>query len=109
MTAATIAMVPRQNLAQRGSRITWEDPPPVGRELVGPYAAFAAAVQERPGEWAVLKEVPREHAKRAWSLSSRVNQGRGKDFGAGFEAVARTIGNVVKVYVRYQPVTPVQS
>jgi hypothetical protein len=110
MTAATISMVPRQNLTQRGTKITWEDPPPVGQNLAGPYAAFTEALRANPGAWAILKEVPREHAKRAWSLSSRINRHHGKDFAdPGYEAVARTVGNVVKVYVRYQPVTAVQA
>lgn len=104
MTSAAVSIVPGQRVPSRGIKIAWENPPPAGHgsNTNDPYAAFADALRGRPGDWAVLKEFPRTHAKRGWSLASRINQGRGISWSSGtFEAAARTVGDQVKVYVRY--------
>lgn len=107
---ASVSVVPRQAVPSRGMKIVWEEPPPVGRATANPYRDFTAALRERPNQWAVMKEFPRQHAKRGWSLATRINRGQGTSWeGRHFEAVARTVGDVVKVYVRFKSVTEVSA
>jgi hypothetical protein len=102
MSTAAVSIVSGQNLPQRGSKIQWEEPP-TESQIHGAYHAFAAELRKRPMAWAVLKSFPREHARRAWAMSSNINSGKkSRDWRPGeFEATARTVGDVVKVYVRY--------
>lgn len=103
-STATVSVVPRQQVATRGVKLTWEEPPPINQAHGGSmvYDGITSALRERPGEWAIIKEFPRAHAKRGWSLSSRINRGKGTTWDTGFyEAAARTVDDVVRVYVRY--------
>jgi hypothetical protein len=84
--------------------IRWESPPPDARG--GPirtpkrdYAPVAAALRARPGEWAVIAELP--HAGGS-SLAHRINHGVSKwrpRF--SFQATARYRGGGTVVYARY--------
>lgn len=114
MSTGAVSIVPGQRIPNRGIKIVWEEPPaPSHGSSSSPYDGFAEALRQRPGQWAVLKEIPRTHAKRGWALASRINQRRGTHWSSGeFEAAARSVGDVVKVYVRYQPdvtIAPVPS
>lgn len=111
MSSAAVSIVPGQRVPSRGIKIVWEEPPPPGHgSTSSPYDGFTEALRERPGQWAVLKEFPRTHAKRGWSLASRINVGRGTHWESGdYEAAARSVADLVKVYVRYRPAMSVST
>ncbi|MGC0143186.1 hypothetical protein [Pseudactinotalea sp. Z1732] len=87
--------------------LVWENPPE-RKQDAGIYAAVAAALKAKPGQWAVLRTFKSASKRRAWSFASVINSGKLVDFrntpGGGFEATARTSDDgSVRVYVRYQP------
>lgn len=83
--------------------LVWENPP-AKRPTAGKYAAIAAALRERAGEWAILRAYPRGQQKRGWGFVGGIRTGKLIDFPAGeFEAQARTVDGECRVYVRAVP------
>jgi hypothetical protein len=89
--------------------LVWENPPTPTRNT-GKYVAIAAALKNNPGRWAVIRSFDKAQSKRAWAFSGTINRGKLVDFREpSFECIARTVGNEVRVYVRYQPVSEVPA
>jgi hypothetical protein len=76
--------------------LTFETPP----ETDNPYALtrddIAKLLLERPGNWAIVAR--HDRAARATAMVERVMLGR--EYGEGFEATARRVGNEHRVYAR---------
>lgn len=81
--------------------LRWEDPPVLAanRSRNHPDRAAAAALRARPGEWAIVSTS--QTITRAQSKASFISRGKTASFGAGFDAVARTVDGEHRVYVRY--------
>lgn len=85
--------------------LVWERPPARTRKS-GQYAGIAAALKERPGEWAIIRTYPTY--KRAGGFAGAIRAGKLVDFREGrFEVQVHTVDNSARVYVRYQPVATV--
>jgi hypothetical protein len=83
----------------------WEDPPERSHKGARQsYVKETAELRAHPGEWAVIREFPLNKRPSAYALQSSVTLGRTRSFEprGTFEAVVRTDGNIVKVYVRYR-------
>lgn len=97
-----------------GSVVRWEDPPPDARGRMSgssraprrDYRAIADALRGRPGEWAVVAEVPYVGGA---NLVTRINRGGAGSWrpAGSFQATCRHLGGVTVVYARY--VTPESS
>ncbi len=79
--------------------IRWEEPPGIKGGPVHDWAAIAAALRSRPGQWAVVA-VCRNQAT-AGSTAQGVRRGKYEVLGPGFEAKARTVDGEPRVYARY--------
>lgn len=98
MTIASITTL--RDTQPQPAGLVWENPPAkTGRP--GKYAHIAAALRERPGDWAIIRTYPAEQSKRAWGFANTLREGKLIDFRHGYEAAARTIDGQVRVYVRY--------
>lgn len=87
--------------------LVWETPP-ARKSRPGVYTAVAAALRDKPGQWAVVRTYTSQQRRRAWHFVTVVNSGRLIDFRANlagrFEAVARTVDDgTTRCYVRYLP------
>ena len=103
MSNATITLL--RDDVPRPAELVWEEPPAThGRP--GKYAAIAAALKARPGQWAVLRTYPAHESKRGWGFAGAIRDGKLIDFRDGFEALARTVDGQVRVYVRYAAQAP---
>lgn len=78
------------------TRVEWQDPPADDDASLPTREALAAALRKRPGKWAIVARVDR--AARAESTRDRIESGR--EYGPGFEAVIRRVGNEHRVYAR---------
>lgn len=80
--------------------IVWEEPPAALRGSTAQIAAFAAALRERPGEWALY---PRAiSATSMGSIGTRIKAGGSAFTPAGsFDAVTRVVDGERRLYVRY--------
>lgn len=87
--------------------LRWEAPPPDARGRMSPvrsprrdYTAIAAALRERPGEWAVVAEIPYIGGA---NLVTRINRGAGPDWrpAGSFEATCRYVDGTTVVYARF--------
>lgn len=107
MSIASITTL-RTDTPPQPSGLVWEEPPAkAGRP--GRYAGIAAALKERPGQWAVIRTYPSEQARRGWGFASQIREGKLIDFRNGFEAAARTVEGQVRVYVRFVPIQAVMA
>lgn len=104
--SATITVLRDTAITPAG--LVWEDPP-AKKNQSGKYAALAAALRERPGQWAVVRTYDTTQSKRAWGFCGSIRVGKLVDLRGGFEAVARTVGSEVRVYARFAPVTEVSA
>lgn len=77
-------------------RLTWDNPPDLDDPTVAAREDIAVSLQRRIGKWAIVAWCDR--AARAASIVERVNDGR--EYGDGFEATARRVGNQHRVYAR---------
>lgn len=84
------------------SDLKWQDPPPnaAGRPSLTDWRAVAAALRERPGEWALVVEGV------SISTATNIKKARLVAFApaGSFEAVARNGSNKTKradIYARY--------
>lgn len=102
MSTASITLI-RDDQPQRAAGLVWEEPPNKNHRP-GKYAAIAAALRERPGQWAVIRTYPAEQSKRGWGFANTIREGKLVDFRHGFESCARTVDGQVRVYVRFAPV-----
>lgn len=75
------------------------------RQRGGKYATVAAALRERPGEWAVIRTVGSDERHLAWRFSNAINSGKYVDMRDGYQARAISDGDATRVYARYQPVS----
>lgn len=88
--------------------LRWEAPPPDARGKAGPktraarrdYRGIAAALRRRPGEWAVIAEVPYVGGA---NIAHRINWGSGECWrpAGTFEATCRYVGGTTVVYARF--------
>lgn len=72
--------------------ITFEDPPPNGREARASHAIVAAQLREKPGQWALVDR--RSTARNAASTAYAIAHARGMRHYApegAFEAMSRTV------------------
>lgn len=104
--SATITVLQDRSVVPDG--LVWENPPEKTNKP-GKYAGLAAALKANPGKWAVVRTYTSGEGKRAWGFAGAIRSGKFADLRDGFESVARTIDGQVRVYVRYQPVSAVQS
>lgn len=91
-------------VASRVSEIEWEDPPESNHK--GKHDAFAAALRERPGQWAVFKR------RSSSSIAKAIKEGRYRSFlPVGHYEVrnANTSDNKSDLYIRYVGAKPVNS
>lgn len=101
MSTASITIL-RDDQPERAAGLVWETPPDT-HHRPGKYATIAAALRERPGQWAVIRTYPSDQAKRGWGFANTIREGKLVDFRDGYEAAARTVEGHVRVYVRYMP------
>lgn len=76
--------------------LTWEDPPSGDSPAVPTRQEIAGELAVRFGRWAVVAR--HDRAARAAAHVERILDGR--EYGQGFEAVARRVGNEHRVYAR---------
>jgi hypothetical protein len=79
------------------ARLTWQNPPDLDDPSVPTRTEIAAALASKPSRWAIVAR--HDRAVRAAGHVDRINSGR--EYGAGFEATARIIGNEHRVYARH--------
>lgn len=77
--------------------VTFENPPARDIDTMPSRQEIAAALADRPGDWAIVARVDR--MPRAIAMSDRIREGR--EYGAGYAAVVRKIGAEIRVYARY--------
>lgn len=77
-------------------RLPWEEPPANDSPDVPTANDIASSLARRPGKWAIVAFCDR--AARATAMADRINSGR--EYGAGYDAVARRVGNQHRVYAR---------
>lgn len=75
---------------------SWGNPPTVDDPRVPTRDEIAAALTRRRCEWAIVAR--HDRAARAAAHVGRITAGR--EYGGGYEAVARRIGNEHRVYAR---------
>lgn len=80
-----------------GSAVTWEVPPDGDLPGVPSRGDIARALKRRPGVWAIVAR--HDRVLRAESQVSRIGDGR--EYGEGFEALHRRVGNEHRVYARW--------
>lgn len=76
--------------------LTFETPPTKDDPSTPTRDDVAAALTARTGEWAVVGRVDR--AARAEAMAERITSGR--EYGPGFTALVRRVGNEHRVYAR---------
>ncbi len=76
--------------------LTFETPPKHDDPTTPSREQIAEALTARPGEWAVVAR--HDRAARASAHGDRINTGT--EYGAGFKAVVRRVGNEHRVYAR---------
>jgi hypothetical protein len=76
--------------------LTFEDPPAEDDPTQPSKMEIAAELDSHPGKWAIVARCDRE--MRATAQMIRI--ATGKEYGSGFEAVARRVGNEHRVYAR---------
>ena len=87
--------------------LVWEEPPTKTGQP-GKYAGVAAALQERPGQWAFVRAYPTY--KKAGGFAGAVRTGKLIDFrSGGFECRVVTVDGQARVYIRFQPVAEAVS
>lgn len=79
------------------NRITFDSPPEHDDPSTITRDEITAALSKRPGKWAIVAR--HDRAARATSHVERIQSGR--EYGAGFESVARIVGNEHRVYARF--------
>lgn len=85
--------------------LRWEAPPPrqwpTGiQAATADWEAIAAALQSRPGQWAIVATRPNRVA--AAQDAYKIRMGQVAAFSSrGFDATARTVGGECRVYARY--------
>lgn len=77
--------------------ITFENPPAADEPQIPSRSEIAAALTKRSGKWAVVAR--HDRSSRAAAQAERINSGR--EYGTGFEAVARQVGPDHRVYARF--------
>lgn len=77
-------------------RLTWDTPPDDDDPSSPAREDVAASLRRRPEKWAIVAWCDR--AARAASIVERIGDGR--EYGDGFEATARRVGNQHRVYAR---------
>lgn len=76
--------------------LSWETPPRGDDASVPSRDEIGAALAARRGQWAIVAR--HDRAARAAAHADRVNEGR--EYGGGFDAVVRRVGNEHRVYAR---------
>ncbi|MEU4220364.1 hypothetical protein [Actinoplanes sp. NPDC026623] len=76
------------------NRLTWERVPAQSDPTVPTKTQLAAALTARRGQSAIVAR--HDRVARAAAQVERINDGR--EFGTGFEAIARQIGSEHRVY-----------
>jgi hypothetical protein len=80
------------------SDLVWKEPPSEPQRQS--WSIIAAELLAHPGEWAIVAEKPNSAA--AANVASQIKRGVYSGMSAGeFEAVARTVDGVSRVYARY--------
>lgn len=79
------------------ARLTWDTPPEYDDPQSPTREQIGLALSRRPGKWAIVAYADR--ATRAATAADRINTGR--EYGEGFEAVVRRVGNQHRTYARY--------
>lgn len=74
--------------------LTWDKPPLTDDPTVPTRIEIGAALVERRGEWAIVAR--HDRAARAATMVARILDGT--EYGPGFRAVARRVGNEHRVY-----------
>ncbi len=78
-------------------RLTWDEPPATDVTTTPSATDIADSLRARPGKWAIVSYVDR--AARAAGTVERIEAGT--EYGPGFEAVNRRVGNQHRVYARF--------
>jgi hypothetical protein len=76
--------------------LSFEDPPGMDDASVPTREEIGAALTVKRGHWAIVAR--HDRAARAESHAERINAGR--EYGAGFDALVRRVGNEHRVYAR---------
>jgi hypothetical protein len=76
------------------STLTWEHPPFKDDPTVPTREQIGAALAERPGQYAIVAR--HDRAARAQAHVERIRSGR--EYGEGFQALPRRVGNEHRVY-----------
>ena len=76
--------------------VSWENPPRAHDAYVQTREEVGKELASNPGEWACVAR--HDRAARAETHVGRIESGR--EYGQGFEAVYRQIGNEHRVYAR---------
>lgn len=86
--------------------LRFEKPAPPVPKGSDARSAFAQALKQAPGRWALLgrRSVPTSARQNAYSV--RHGQSGWAMFGPGYEAECRTIFGEHRIYVRYTGVAP---
>jgi hypothetical protein len=77
-------------------RLTWEEPPVYDDPTTLTRAEIGKTLDSRPGRWAIVARADR--AARAAAMVERINSGR--EYGSGYDAIARQVGPEHRVYAR---------
>jgi hypothetical protein len=84
------------NDAAAPAALTFEEPPATDSPTLPTREEIRAALDARPGEWAVVSR--HDRAARAAGHVERIMSGR--EYGAGYVALARRVGNEHRVYAQ---------
>lgn len=84
-------------MTNSSARLTWEEPPAADEPDAPARADVAKALARRPGRWAIVAYCDR--VARAATVVERITDGR--EYGPGFQAVHRRVGNQHRVYARF--------
>lgn len=76
--------------------VSWEKPPARHDVTVPTREGIGKELDANPGQWALVAR--HDRAVRAEGQVARIESGR--EFGAGFQAVYRQVGNEHRVYAR---------
>lgn len=98
MSSASITIL-RDDQTPQPAGLVWEQPPTRAKKA-GRYAAIAAALRERPGQWAVIRTYPTY--KKAGGFAGAIRAGKLVDFRDGrYEVQVHTVEGAARVYVRW--------
>lgn len=83
--------------------LRFEDPPAARRNRVDPLAADLTELKQHRNRWAVIATYPKHDNGAASGMAQAIRQGKTEACAprGSFEAVTRTVGEELRVYVRY--------